>query len=94
MVTVKEAEAVARLARLELKEDEKGEIAEKLSDVLDNIKHLNKLDTENVGFVLTSGQGRDDLRVDEDRPVASHGDLMENAPEKENGHFRVPKVLD
>ncbi len=43
----KEVEHVAKLARLELKEPEKEQLSEQLSNILTYIEKLNELDTSN-----------------------------------------------
>ena len=82
---------VARLARLELSEDEVGRFAEELSKVLDwvdTIEELGNLDdvppTSHVVNVENA------LRADEPRPSMPVERALESAPDAAQGGFRVP----
>ena len=48
MITIKDVEHVAKLARLELTEDEKEKYTKQLSDVLKHVDAMNEVDTSNV----------------------------------------------
>ena len=48
MITVKDVEHVAKLARLELTEDEKILYTKQLGDVLKYVDQMNEVDTSNV----------------------------------------------
>jgi len=92
MITVKDVEHVAKLARLELTEDEKVKFTKQLGDVLKYVEQMNEVDTTGVepmahAFDLVNVM-REDVVVHEETKEA----LMANAPEEENGFFRVPKI--
>ena len=84
----------ARLARLELSEEEEARIAEDLGQMLDYVAALNELDTDNVlptAHVLPiSNVFREDT-VMRSLPQA---EALANAPSSGHGHFRVPKVIE
>ena len=48
MITVKDVEHVAKLARLELTEEEKQKYTKQLSDILKYANELNEVDTEGI----------------------------------------------
>ena len=48
MITVKDVEHVAKLARLELTEEEKEKFTRQLGDVLKYVEQMNEVDTTNV----------------------------------------------
>ena len=82
---------VARLARLELTEEEVGRFSEELSKVLDwvdTIEELGNLDdvppTSHVVNVENA------LRADEPRPSLPVEKALESAPDAAQGGFRVP----
>ena len=81
MITVKDVEHVAKLARLELTEDEKVLYTKQLGDVL---KYVDQM-TQVIDFVNVT---REDIPVQEISKEA----LMANAPDEENGFFKVPKI--
>jgi aspartyl-tRNA(Asn)/glutamyl-tRNA(Gln) amidotransferase subunit C len=92
MITIKDVEHVAKLARLELTEDEKELYTRQLGDVLKYVEQMNEVDTSNVKPMAQVIDMVNVMREDEVRYDISKADLMANAPEEENGYFKVPKI--
>ncbi len=84
---------IARLANLELSEDEVRVTARELSAILGYIDKLNELDTARIE--PTSHVTRMERAFREDRvlPSLEVERALANAPETEDGHFTVPKVI-
>lgn len=85
---------VANLARLEIKEEELETYAKQLSDILTLMEQLNELDTSGISPMSHAVEiqipQRDDVVIAEwDR-----AELLANAPETEEGYFRVPKIIE
>ena len=82
---------VARLARLELSEDEVGRMTEELSKVLDHIEKIGELG-DLAGVEPTSHviEVENALRADEPRPSLPVEVALQSAPEADMGGFRVP----
>jgi aspartyl-tRNA(Asn)/glutamyl-tRNA(Gln) amidotransferase subunit C len=82
---------VARLARLELTEDEIERYSGELSNVLDYIEKISELgdlaDVEPTSHVV---EVENALRADEPRPSLPVEVALENAPDPALGGFRVP----
>jgi aspartyl-tRNA(Asn)/glutamyl-tRNA(Gln) amidotransferase subunit C len=82
---------VARLARLELTEDEIERLSGELSKVLDHIETISELgdlsDVEPTSHVVTVENA---LRADEPRPSLPVEVALESAPDAALGGFRVP----
>lgn len=93
-ITKKEVEHVARLARLELSEQEKETLTDQLSNILTYVEQLNELDTK--GVEPTSHVLDINNVMREDVPVASlPQDLaLSNGPDKALGHYKVPKIIE
>ena len=91
---LQEVEHIAELARLELSQEEKERYCEQLSAILDYAARLRELDT--AGIPPTSRLLPDDavLRPDLPRPGLPLEDLLRNAPNVQDGQFRVPIILD
>ena len=92
-----DVEKVALLARLELRKEEKAEMAGKLSEILTYVEQLNQLDTEDVEpmtQVLAEGGHPPTLRDDETRPSLRHEEIVEPAPDADATYMKVPKVLE
>ena len=92
MITTKDVEHVAKLARLELTEEEKELYTKQLGDVLKYVDQMNEVDTSNVKPMSHAIDFVNVMR--EDKVVYEHTkeELMANAPEEESGFFRVPKI--
>lgn len=92
MITVKDVEHVAKLARLELTEDEKQKFTKQLGDVLKYVEMMNEVDTTGVEPMAHSFDAVNIMRDDKVVYEQTKEELMKNAPEEENGFFRVPKI--
>jgi len=92
MITIKDVEHVAKLARLELTEEEKELYTKQLGDVLKYVDQMNEVDTSNVRPMTQVIDFVNVMREDEVRYDVSKEELMANAPEEENGFFKVPKI--
>lgn len=93
-ISIQDVEHVAKLARLELTEEEKAKYAEQLGAILDYAQKLNELDTENVPPTSHVLPIANVMRDDEPRPSWPIEKVMLNAPDEEDGQFRVPAVLE
>ena len=92
MITIKEVEHVSKLARLELTEEEKVKFSKQLGDVLEYAQQMNEIDTEGVEPMSHAIPIVNVMREDEVVHEFSREELMANAPLKEDGFFRVPKI--
>lgn len=93
-LTVKEVEHIAKLARLELTEEQKALYREQLSAILDYMAKLRELDTKDVPPTAGGGLTQMILREDESRPSLSTDALLKNAPEAEDDQFKIPPVFE
>ena len=97
MITKKEVEKIAELARLGINEEEKEKFTEDLSSAIGYIQKLSEVNVEKVepmtgGTNLESVTRKDDDTKDiaDDKMKA---DILNAAPDKENGYFKVPSIL-
>lgn len=93
-ISLAEVERVAGLARLELSREEKKKFARQLNEILLYMEKLDELDTdkaEPLTQVLPLGNV---LRKDEPRSGLSQEEALKNAPEKKDGLFKVPPVIE
>lgn len=94
MITIKEVEHVALLARLELTGEEKEMYARQLGAILEYAQMLNELDTENVPPTAHVLPLQNVWREEDE--VGQHLDIEEvltNAPDKEGRFFKVPRIV-
>ena len=81
---------VARLARLELTDDEVERMAAELSKVLDHIEKIRELDLEGVPPTSHVVDVVGALRADEPQPSLPPEVVLAPAPEPLEGGFGVP----
>ena len=93
-LTKQEVEHIAKLARLELTDEQQEHYREQLSAILDYIARLRTLDTTDVPPTAGGGLTRMTLRPDETRPSLPTGKLLENAPETQDDQFKIPPVFE
>ena len=93
-LTIEEVEHIATLARLELSAEQKTLYREQLSNILDYIAKLRELDTAAVPPTAGGGLSRMELRLDQTAPSLSTEALLRNAPETQDGQFKIPPVFE
>lgn len=93
-LTLQEVEHIALLARLELSAEEKKLYQQQLSDILDHVAQLQKLDTGNISPTSSVLPPRSRLRTDMPKESLSPDQVLKNAPDKEANQFKVPPVLE
>ena len=84
---------IATLARIKMTEEEITTFSEQLSDILTNFDELlAKIDANVEPLILNelSGVWREDVA----RPSYTQGDILANAPQAEDGCFKVKAVLE
>ena len=98
MLTNKEVQHIAQLARIKLTEKEEEKFKNELSSILDYVNKLNELDTEKVrplyqttGIVnaLRHDEHRKDFEMNEDL----NEKLIGQAPHTQNRFIKVKSVL-
>ena len=89
-----EVKKVAQLARLELNENEINQHAEQLEKILEYIKQLEKINTEDVSCTTRAIEVVKVLRKDEKRNYENSEEILDLAPARENKFFKVPKIIN
>jgi len=93
-ISKEQVEHVARLARLEVSEDEKAMFARQLSGILTYMDQLKELETKGVEPPATVLPTDNVFRDDDVRPSLLQEKALSNAPDQADGFFRVPKILE
>ncbi len=93
-ISKEQVEHVARLARLEVSDGEKATFARQLSGILTYIDQLKGLDTTGVEPTATVLPTDNVFREDEVRPSLTQERALANAPDRADGFFRVPKIIE
>jgi aspartyl-tRNA(Asn)/glutamyl-tRNA(Gln) amidotransferase subunit C len=93
-ISREEVEHVARLARLELTEDELELFRGQLSAVLERAQRIQALPLDDVPPTAHPIDLTNVWRDDVVHPFVDVAAILENAPETEEGRFRVPQILE
>jgi aspartyl-tRNA(Asn)/glutamyl-tRNA(Gln) amidotransferase subunit C len=93
-ISLKDVEHVAKLARLELSDEEKEVFTEQLNNILKYAEQLNSLDTEGIEPTSHAMPLLNVMREDNKHTSLSLNEVFLNAPEEEEGQFKVPAVLE
>lgn len=84
---------IAKLAALNIKEEEIEEYRKNLQDILNFANIVNSVNIENVSETIGSTSNVNMFREDEIKEFEDKEALMQNAPEKQNNMFSIPKVI-
>ena len=93
-ITKQEVEHVAKLALLELSEQEKEKLTDQLSNILTYVEKLNELDTKGVEPTSHVLDINNIMRDDVAGESLTQERALANAPEKAAGHYKVPKIIE
>ncbi len=93
-ISKEQVEHVAKLARLEVTEDEKAMFARQLSAILTYMDQLKEVDTEGVEPTATVLPTENVWREDAVKPSLTQEQALANAPDQADGFFRVPKIIE
>ena len=85
---------IAHLARLNFDAQEAEKMSADLSQVLNWVDQLQEVDTEGVEPLTNMSAEANVFRTDEIGVQLTEEEAFKNSPQKENGFFTVPKVLE
>jgi aspartyl-tRNA(Asn)/glutamyl-tRNA(Gln) amidotransferase subunit C len=93
-LTIDEVRHVAHLARLRLSDEELAQMQTDLSHILDHIDLLKEVDVTDVPPTAQVTDLANVMREDETRPSLPREDVLANAPEQQDGMFRVKAIFE
>jgi aspartyl-tRNA(Asn)/glutamyl-tRNA(Gln) amidotransferase subunit C len=88
MITKTDVERIARLACIELDEEDLQEFTVQFNSILEYFEELEDIEAELMGQ-----EERNVLRADEVTPSLSQQEALSNAPRIDSGYFRGPRIL-
>ncbi len=94
MIDARQVAHVAKLARLNLNPEELHRFAVQLNHVLEYVDELNHLDTTDVAPMTHPLDLTNVFRDDAREPSLPRDEALANAPQKRDGFFLVPPVLE
>jgi aspartyl-tRNA(Asn)/glutamyl-tRNA(Gln) amidotransferase subunit C len=84
---------VAKLARIALTDEEVERFGAQLGDLLGHVRALAELDTEAVPATAQVVESRNVARDDDVRPSLDREAVLSQAPQRQGGFFRVPRII-
>ena len=93
-ITNEEVKKVAHLARLELNENEINNHVEQLEKILDYVRQLEKIDTDDVPCTTRAIEVINVFRKDEKKNSDCSDDILDLGPSREDKYFKVPKIIN
>jgi aspartyl-tRNA(Asn)/glutamyl-tRNA(Gln) amidotransferase subunit C len=87
-------ERVAKLARIELSEQEKETFGNQFDQILTYMEQLNLLDTKGIEPTSHAIPVCNAFREDEVRPSYPKEEVLGIGPGEEEGHFKVPRIIE
>jgi aspartyl-tRNA(Asn)/glutamyl-tRNA(Gln) amidotransferase subunit C len=92
-ITREMLDKIAHLARLEFDESEAQKMMDDMTTIVNWMEELNAVNTDGVEPLTTLSHEINAMREDRVVPQLTHEAALDNAPDKDNVYFRVPKVL-
>lgn len=92
ILTRKEVEHIAELAKITLTEDEKELFTGQLERILEYFRKIDELDLEGVEPTTHTMDTSNVFRDDVEKESLPPDEVLANAPEKEDRYFKAPRV--
>ena len=92
-ISEEEIMRIAKLSDLNIKKEEIAEYTKNIQDILEFAEVIKKVDTQNVQESIGTLETSNVFRQDEVKEFDDIDSLLQNAPDKENNMFKIPKVI-
>ncbi|HBM81699.1 MAG: Asp-tRNA(Asn)/Glu-tRNA(Gln) amidotransferase subunit GatC [Clostridiales bacterium] len=93
-VTIKDVQYVAELARLKFSEDKLLKFTKDLNDIVGYVDKLNELNTDDIPVSVNPVFIQNVFREDKKGESLNSEEVLKNAPDKQDGYFKVPKIIE
>ena len=94
MISKEDVRHIAGLSKLKFTEEEIEDFTKKFSQVLEYVEKLKEVDTENIEPTYQVNSSSQFMREDKIEESFKRDEALLNAPDKEFGYFKLPKVLE
>jgi aspartyl-tRNA(Asn)/glutamyl-tRNA(Gln) amidotransferase subunit C len=94
MIEKKEVDYVAKLAKIDISDEEKDLLGAQLSKILDYIDKLKELDVEGLEPMREIHPTRNVFRKDCAKKSSARERILDNAPLRQGDYFKIPKVIE
>ncbi len=93
-IKIEEVKKLAKLSRLEFGDDELAKFVKDFENILEQVNLINKVNTEGVELYEKTLDAKDELRLDEIKQSFKQEEILQNAPQSEDGAFVVPTTVE
>ena len=93
-VSIKDVKKIAKLAKLEFKDEELEKFTLQMNEILDYMEQLSEINTDNVEPLYHVIEVGNVLRNDEVKPSYLREEMLNNAPVKSDEFILVPRVIE
>jgi len=98
MISKKQVQHIANLARIKLTERENEKFTKELSSILDYVEQLKKVDTSKVEGISQIAGLESVVREDEQQKIKDRKEkierILKQAPRRKGDYYKVPKILE
>lgn len=85
---------IADLVRIAISEEEAQMYSSQISEILSYVDKINELNTDDVEPTTHGIVSSNVLRKDEPKRLMTQEEALKNAPDTEDGQFKVPAILE
>ncbi len=85
---------IAKLARIKLSEEEAKDLLKDMNSILEWVEQLNEVNTDKVEPLANISSSILPQREDAAKDINSTEEILKNSPDKLEGYFAVPKVVE
>ena len=93
MISSKDVEHISWLASIKINEDEKEKFVEQFNSILEYFHQLDEVDTDGVEPTYRVVDLANVFREDATSKSMTQEEALKNAPKRENGYFKSPRIV-
>ena len=93
-VTKEDIKKISRLAKIEVLEEERENLATQVGGIIGWVEKLNEVNTDNVEPLTSTNEASLFTAKDEISDGDKADDILKNAEHSKYGYFMVPKVIE
>jgi aspartyl-tRNA(Asn)/glutamyl-tRNA(Gln) amidotransferase subunit C len=93
MITREDVEHISWLASIKIEDEEKDEFVEQFNSILEYFHQLDEVETDGIEPTVRVVDLANIFRDDMAYPSLSQEEALRNAPRRENGYFKSPRIV-
>jgi aspartyl-tRNA(Asn)/glutamyl-tRNA(Gln) amidotransferase subunit C len=93
MISSKDVEHISWLASIKINDDEKEQFVEQFNSILEYFHQLDEVDTDGVEPTYRVVDLANVFREDAASKSMTQEEALKNAPKRENGYFKSPRIV-